>query len=95
MQQEPETDRLIVEACVCLHNLMRIRYPALQNAAMDRENDNHDVVFSDWRENANMHYVNQARGGNFDSTAAKRLREYLKLYFNSPVGAVHWQDDMI
>ena len=40
MQQEPETGRLIVEACVCLHNLMRIRYPALQNAAMDRENDN-------------------------------------------------------
>ena len=46
MQQEPENGRLIVEACVCLHNLMRIRYPALQNAAMDRENDNHDVVLT-------------------------------------------------
>jgi hypothetical protein len=70
MQQEPETARLIVEACVCLHNLMRIRYPAMQNAAVDREDDNHDVVLGAWRENANMHDVNQARGGNVDSTAA-------------------------
>ena len=35
MQQEPDTVRLIVEACVCLHNLMR--NPALQNAGLDQE----------------------------------------------------------
>ena len=37
LMQEPEVVRAITVACVCLHNLMRIRYPALQNAQTDME----------------------------------------------------------
>ena len=33
-QQEPQNVNMLI--CVCLHNLMRIRYPALQNAALDQ-----------------------------------------------------------
>ena len=95
MQQEPDTARLIVEACVCLHNLMRMRYPTLQNAALDHEDGNHDLVAGAWRQDANMHDVDQAKGPNRDSTAAKKQREYLKLYFNSAAGSVPWQDRMI
>ena len=38
--QKPETVTSIVMACVCLHNLMRIRYPTLQNYEVDQEENN-------------------------------------------------------
>ena len=44
MRQKPSTVVLIVTACVCLHNLMRLRYPAQQNADIDQEDQNHNVV---------------------------------------------------
>ena len=93
--QQPDVVRVIAEACVCLHNLMRIRYSALQNAQLDMENDQHDVMPGLWRENANMHEVNRVMGANRDTIIAKRQREYLKLYFNIPAGSVPWQDRMI
>ncbi|XP_014671660.1 PREDICTED: putative nuclease HARBI1 [Priapulus caudatus] len=94
MQQEPDTARLIVEACVCLHNLMRMRYPTLQNAALDYEDGYHDMVPGAWRQHANMHDVDQAKGPNRDSTAAKKQRECLKLYFNSAAGSVHYKTEV-
>ena len=42
-----------------------------------------------------MYDVDNSRGSNRDSTAAKKQREYLKLYFNSAAGSVPWQDSMI
>ena len=95
LMQQPDVVRVIAEACVCLHNLMRIWYPALQNAQLDMENDQHDVMPGLWRENANMHEVNRVMEANRDTIIAKRQREYLKLYFNSPAGSVPWQDRMI
>ena len=95
MQQNSETARLIVQACVCLHNLMQMRFPTLQNTVLDHEDLNHDIVPGSWRNGANMVDVERARCSNKDSTAAKKQREYLKLYFNSPAGSVPWQDNMI
>ena len=86
---------IIVEACVNLHNLMRMRYPALQNAAMDADNTNHQIIPGSWRASANMYDVDNIRGSNRESTAAKKQREYLKLYFNCAAGSVPWQDSMI
>lgn len=95
IQHEPGTARLIGKACVCLHNLKRIGYPSLQNTALDYEDDNYDIVPGAWWQCANMHDVDQAKERNRDSTAAKKQREYLKLYFNSAAGSVIWPDRMI
>ena len=79
---------------MCLHNFMRMRYPALQNAQLDVENDTDDLIPGLWRANANMHEVNTVMGPNRDTIAAEK-QEYLRLYFNSPAGSVPWQDRMI
>ncbi|XP_013386500.1 putative nuclease HARBI1 [Lingula anatina] len=95
MQMLPEAVQDVIEACICLHNLMRDRYPALQNAALDNEDENHNLVPGQWRQETNMHDVEQVVGPNRATRAGKQLREYLKLYFNSAAGSVPWQDRMI
>ena len=95
MQHDPSTIASIVETSVILHILMRMRYPALQNAAIDAENTNHQIVPGLWRDTANMHDLDNVRGPNRDVTAAKEQREYLRLYFNSAAGSVPWQDRMV
>ncbi|CAG2190044.1 unnamed protein product [Mytilus edulis] len=95
MGQVPDTVSVIIETCVCLHNLMRMRYPNLQNVQLDMEDDLHNLVPGLWRANANMHEVNSVVGPNRDTVAAKKQREYLKLYFNSPAGSVPWQERMV
>jgi hypothetical protein len=91
--QQPVIVRLIVESGVCLHNIMRVRYPTLQNAQLDMENQQHDLAPWLWRTTARMHEINRVVGPNIDATVAKR--EYLQLYFNSPAGSVPWQDRMV
>ena len=95
MQQFPAVIQDIIECCVCLHNLMRLRFPALQNAQLDQEDDDHNLEPGAWRQEANMHEVKMPGGPNRDTIAGKRQRELLKLYFNSPVGSVPWQERMI
>ncbi|CAH1274742.1 Hypp5410 [Branchiostoma lanceolatum] len=57
MQQYPKVVQDVLEACICLHNLMRDRYPALQNDALDNEDDDHNLLSGEWRETANMHEI--------------------------------------
>ena len=95
MMSGPEVVRDIIEACVCLHNLLRIRNPAIHVGLVDAEDDDHNLIPGMWRQNAQMHEVEQVVGPNRDTTEAKRQREYLRLYFNSPAGSVPWQDRMI
>ena len=95
MRQDPKTVGSIVMACCCLHNLMRLRYPALQNAALDQEDENHQLIPGAWREGANLDDMNQVVGGNIDTREAKKQRHYLKHYYNSEAGSVPWQAQMI
>ena len=95
MELDPDNARLVVETCCVLHNMMRTRYPSHQNAHLDYEDDDHNLVPGAWRLDSNMHDMEQVIGGNRDSVAAKKQREYLKLYFNSPAGSVPWQEHMV
>ncbi|XP_068250352.1 putative nuclease HARBI1 [Palaemon carinicauda] len=96
MQHHPSTVRLIVKACLILHNLMRTRYPGLQNQQLDRaENENHDFVPGAWREGRNLEDTQTASGPNTASKDGKKQRNLLKHWVNSPTGAVPWQDRMI
>ena len=95
MLQVPETAQVIVEACICLHNMMRLRYPGLQNAILDQEDEDHNIIPGAWRDGAELLELQIARGPNRDAVIAKRQREYLKMYFNSAAGSVSWQDRMI
>ena len=95
MLQDPDTVHAIVLACVCLHNIMKVRYPGEENPLMDQEDVNHNLIPGAWREGVNMDDVQNTRGGNLDYLEAKQQRLYLKHYVNSPVGAVPWQDRMV
>lgn len=96
MQQEPEVVFKIIKAAVCLHNLMRIRYPQVQNDLADREDENHRLVPGAWRQdNERLLNLNRKNPGNVDLAVAKRQREVLCAYFNSEAGSVPWQRKMI
>ena len=95
MMQGPDIVREITETCICLHNLMRERFAMLQNGQVDAEDDQHNIIPGQWRATANMHEVDNVVGPNRDTIAAKKQREYLKLYYNSPAGSVPWQERMI
>lgn len=95
LQQYPEVATVVVETAFCLYNLMRMRYPGLQNAQLDHEDANHKFVPGEWRRHAPMHELFWVREPNQVFTEAKRQWKYLRLHFNSPAGAVPWQNDML
>ncbi len=46
---QPKIATNIIIAAICCHNLMRMRYPAIQNAILDGEDDNNKVIPGEWR----------------------------------------------
>ena len=84
-----------MEACICLHNTMQLRYPGLQNAILDQEDEDHNIIPGALRDGVELLELERARGPNRDAVIAKRQREYMKMYFNIVTGSVPWQDRMI
>lgn len=96
MQQHPETVKLIVTTCMILHNLMRKRYPALQNQQLDRaENLDSDYVPGAWRTGLDLKDTRVVTGCNTSSKEGKRQRNLIKHWTSSDAGSVPWQDRMI
>lgn len=95
MQQLPLTVQAIIEACVCLHNFIRLRNPAIQNNQLDGEDAAHNLIPGAWRQDANLHDLHIPQLGNRGTVLARRQRDYLRDYFNSPRGSVPWQNMMI
>ena len=96
MQQKPDTAREIIKTCLILHNMMRVRYPALQNQLLDRpEGRDRDFEPGAWRQDANMLDNNQVAAPNAATREGKAQRETLKGWCNSEVGCVAWQDAML
>ena len=95
MQHSPDNIKLIVVACMLLHNLMRTRYPGLQNQQLDRENDNRDIVPGAWRQGVNLADTVAVAGPNAATRAGKKQRNLIRHWVSSPAGLVEWQDRMI
>jgi hypothetical protein len=95
MQQQPETIQKIVLACVCLHNLMRERYPGQQARVLDTYDENHNRVPGQWREDHQLDELERQGRGNRATKDGKHLRDTLRAYYSSPIGAVPWQEKML
>ena len=95
MEHHPDTVRLIVKTCMVLHNLMRSRYPSLQNQVLEHELANEDMVPGAWRVGQNLVDTVEVQAPNRDSKEGKKQRNLLKHWCNSPVGAVPWQERMV
>ena len=95
MQHQPSTIRIITTACIVLHNLMRIRYPRIQNQLLDREDGGHNLIPGEWRKSHNMRDCRTVQGPNRANRDGKQLRNLLKHWVNSPAGSVPWQENMI
>ena len=96
MQHHPSTVKVIVKACIVLHNLMRIRYPGLQNQQLDHaENMSRDFIPGSWRQDRNLEDTHTVAGSNTSTKTGKKQRNLLKHWANSSAGAVPWQDRMI
>ena len=84
-----------IKACLVLHNIMRDRYPGLQNEELDEENDGVTVPGS-WRDaGVLVDCERQARNGARSTREGCDLRQYMMHYVNSPSGSVPWQDAAI
>jgi hypothetical protein len=94
INMEPEVVSQMAMACVCLHNILCIRYPAAQNRLFDYEGPDHNLIPGAWREEGVLREVEAVRGGNRATRQAKQQRIYLKHYLNT-IGAVPWQRQMI
>ena len=95
LRQNPSTVRTMVQACVCLHNLMRTRYPSIHNSALDREDAEHNIVPGSWRGEQTLAELRQPARGRSATQAAQAQRNYIKAYYNSPAGSVPWQESKI
>ncbi|XP_062621654.1 putative nuclease HARBI1 [Saccostrea cucullata] len=95
MQHHDETVRLIVKACILLHNLMRTRYPVLQNRLLDRQLQNGQMEPGEWRRGQNLFDTVEVQAPNRASKEGKMQRNLIKHWCNSPAGSVAWQDKMI
>lgn len=95
IQTAPANARKITKACLILHNLMRDRYPNLQNADLDQEDDQGDIIPGTWRNLGVLEDFNQLGRGPRGTREGKQLRVYLKHYYCSEVGRVPWQEAAI
>jgi len=95
LYQKPNLAVQMVMAMLCLHNVMRARYPGLQNAALDAEGEDHVHIPGQWRDDVPLGDLQPMRAPNTGNRVAKEQRVTLEQYYNHPVGAVPWQHKVI
>ena len=97
MLHEPDTVRLLIKTCVILHNLMRTRYPVMQNRLVDVEERDGNLVPGAWRQGRNLldTRADRVAGHNRDFKKAKAQRNLIREWCDGSAGSVPWQDRMI
>jgi hypothetical protein len=93
MQQVPTTVTTIVKACLTLHNVHRSRHP-IRVGEVDREGPDGNIIPGAWRDDIQL-TDNRNVVGNKTKKDAKKRRNYLCDYYNSEIGSVPWQDDVV
>ncbi|XP_046860906.1 protein ALP1-like [Xenia sp. Carnegie-2017] len=100
----PERCIGIVKAVVALHNFLMFHESTLPRherrycppGFVDSEEKNADIVPRAWREDVNKdtgyQSLTQTKNGNACKKSAKEIRDIFKNFFNSPAGAVPWQN---
>ena len=94
IELSPETVRDVVLTCVVLHNILRSQYQGQhggQQPGGDDDDDDDDVPGDGWLIGGAAADCGCDRN---PAREAKRLRDYLKEYFNNEE-AVAWQDSRI
>ncbi|CAB4024435.1 Hypothetical predicted protein [Paramuricea clavata] len=65
----------------------------VENAFVDNEDFNHQVILGAWRTDQQLTGLQPTRNRN-SACSAKSQRDALKEYFSSALGAVPWQNEM-
>lgn len=91
----PQNCIKIAKACIILHNFMRLRYPGIQNADLDEEGEDGQIVPGAWRDTAMMQEMLIAGRAPRETREGKELRTALKHYYCSPAGSVPWQEEAL
>ena len=94
MQHKPDTLRLILTSCLLLHNLMRIRYPVLQNNLVDREQNRHQIPGA-WRQRRDLLDTRVVEAPNRASKDGKLQHNLIKHWCKSEAGSVQWQNRLV
>lgn len=96
MNHLPSTVRLITKTCILLHNLMRTRYPVMQNRLVaENQALNGGLDDGEWRVGRNLADVHHVAAPNRATRLGKMQRNLLKHWVNSPAGSVEWQEGMV
>jgi len=86
--------RKITKACLVLHNMIRDRFPRLQNAELD-DDIGGNFVPGAWRNAGELAEMEEAARAPRATRDGKMLRVYLENYCCSEAGSVPWQDAAI
>ena len=93
MEQDPATVRLILKACILLHNLLRTRCPTFQKRKTDHVDET--VEPGCWRRGIDMLDTVREKGANTATIEGKKMRNLIRHWVNDPVGEVPWQNQAI
>ena len=77
LEQGPGVVRLLVETGVILHNLLMTRFPAIANADVDREDEDHNIIAGAWRGDQQVEEISQSQAPNRDNRVGNVMRDYL------------------
>ncbi len=95
MEVGPEQAARITLTCCILHNIMRYRYPRMQNPYCDRFDHYGRLIRGGWRDRPQLIGGQNLPAGNYGTRQAREQRDYLLEYFNSRRGSVPWQENMV